>query len=224
MNEKQHIYRSGDHIMTKETFKRIQEEILSLTALSIVNVIFGALSIATGITTVINRYFSMKEAAQFELYSAVYIGIGGILFLIGLWWIINSASIMDFSTDLQIDHYKRRKKVTEEVVISLIVQMVSNYRENKKTIQRMIILSRLGGCFFLLYGIMLMISIVSENTANFVWSDNLFSIIRTVLILCLSAACFLIPFFFSKYASIWDSRIKEVEKAEIALKKQMESY
>lgn len=210
--------------MTKEIFKKIQKETLSLTALSIVNIIFGALAIATGVSTIINQYFSMKDAAQFDMYSAAFIGIGGILFIIGLWWIITSANIMDFSTDMHIDHTKKRKKVTDEAIISWIVQMVAYYRENKKTIHRMILLSRLAGIFFLLYSIISVFSTASYFNATFTISSFLFQIIREILLIFLSIACFLVPYFFSKYASIWDSRIEEVEKAEEALQQQMGRY
>lgn len=220
MNENNHIYQSGDKRMATDVFKRIQEEIFSLTALSIVNIIFGALAIATGVSTTINRYFSMKEAAQFDIYSTALIGIGGILSIIGLWWIITSANIMDFSTDMHIEHHKKKSQVTEEVIISWIVQMVAYYRENKKTIRRMVQISRLGGIFFLSYGLIL---IVSELSGNIVLTDYTYQMIRTILLVCLSIACFLIPHFFSKYASIWDSRIEQAEKAEEALIQQMGS-
>lgn len=208
--------------MTNNIIKRIHDEIGSLTALSIVNIIFGALSIAIGVSTTINQLNFLMESAFFSFTSMISICLGGGIGIVGIYWIISSVSILDFTTDIQLEQHKNKMSVTDESITSLIVQMIAFYRKNKKTIQQMIVMSMIGGCLFIGFTLFSAINILLKPSVDVLWSQYV-QIIGIFLMLSLGIACFFIPRFFKKYASIWDSRMKEADNIEQMLMEQMRS-
>ncbi len=208
--------------MTKSIIKKIHDEIGSLTALSIVNIIFGALSIAMGVSNTVNQLTLLKESTIFSFTSIITICLGVGIGIVGIYWIISSVNILDFTTDIQLKHYKDKMHLTDESIIGLIVQMTAFYRKNKKKIKQMIVVSKIGGCLFIGFALFSVINALVEPSGSVLWS-NYVQIIGLILMVFLGIACFFIPRFFVKYASVWDSRMKEAENAEQTLMHQMRS-
>ena len=208
--------------MMNNIIKKINDEIGSLTALSIVNLIFGAIAIAIGVSNSVNQINFIKESVQISLNSIIFICLGIGLSIVGMYWLISSANILDFTTDIQLEHHKRRASLTDEVIIGFIIQMIAFYRKNQKKIKLMILMSMIGGCLFLGFTLFSAINMIMKSSEDVAWSQYI-QIIGLFLMLILGIACFSIPRFFKKYASIWDGRMKEVENAERMLLEQIRS-
>ena len=208
--------------MTNNIIKKINDEIGSLTALSIVNLIFGALAIAIGVCNSVKHINFLKESVQISLTSVIFICFGIGLGIIGLYWLISSANILDFTTDIQLERHKKRTSLTDEVIVGFIIQMITFYRKNQKKIRQMIVMSMIGGCLFLGFTLLSAINMLMKPSGYVVWSQYV-QIIGLFLMLFIGIACFFIPRFFKKYASIWDSRMKETENVEQRLMDQIRS-
>lgn len=208
--------------MTNNVIKKINDEIISLTALSIVNLIFGGIAIAIGVSNSVSHINILKESVQISLTSVIFICFGVSLGIIGLYWIITSSNILDFTTDVQLERHKKKMSMTDEVIIGLIVQMIAFYRKNQKKIKQMIVMSMIGGCLFLGFTLFSAINMLMKPLVDVEWSQYV-QIIGLFLMFFLGIACFVIPRFFEKYASIWDGRMKEAENVERVLMEQMRS-
>ena len=208
--------------MMNNIIKKINDEIGSLTALSIVNLIFGAVAIAIGVSNSVNQINLLKESVQISLNSIIFICLGIGLSIVGMYWLISSANILDFTTDIQLERHKKRASLTDEVIIGFIIQMIAFYRKNQKKIKLMILMSMIGGCLFLGFTLFSAINMIMKSSEDVAWSQYI-QIIGLFLMLILGIACFFIPRFFKKYASIWDGRMKEVENAERTLLEQIRS-
>jgi len=200
--------------MKNETFNNITHELHVFLILSTVNIIFGALTMAIGISTFINNIQMIIPFEEGFFLNSFFIIYGGIASIIGIWWIILSVSNLDFITDLKIDLYKKRKNISDEYITKSIIQMVSYYRENNKTIRRMIIISKIGGYFFILIGILSIINTSKDFLESIIWLDQLLSPLGIILMFILGITSLFIPRILSKYKTIWDSRISESKDVE----------
>jgi len=183
---------------------------------------FGGVAIAIGISNSVNHINLLKESIQISLTSVIFICFGIGLGIIGIYWIISSGNILDFTTDIHLERHKKKMSVTDESIISLIVQMIAFYRKNQKKIKQMIVMSMIGGCLLLGFTLLSAINMLMKPSVGVVWSQYV-QIIGLFLMLFLGIACFFIPRFFKKYASIWDGRMKEAENVERILTEQIRS-
>ena len=83
-------------------------------------------------------------------------------------------------------------------------------------------MSMIGGCLLLGFTLLSAINMLMKPSVGVVWSQYV-QIIGLFLMLFLGIACFFIPRFFKKYASIWDGRMKEAENVERILTEQIRS-
>ena len=139
--------------MIDMTLNKLNKQIIIFLGLSVVNIVFAAIALAFGIVLVVNHLFPLVETGIIRSISVGYILAGGCLAVIGFWWILPSVSIMDFITDLQFKSDKQKGKSDDEEEIGLIIRLLSHYRENDKKIKSMIFISRIGGSFFIINGI-----------------------------------------------------------------------
>jgi hypothetical protein len=209
--------------MKPEVLQKIKKEINSVTALSIVNITFSAIILALGIVLIVNNVFQLIEESSLILSSIVYIIIGLIMALIGFWWIISSASIMDFITDIQWQNEKKKQILSDDQITSQIIKMISYYRENNQKIKRMIFISQAGGCMFIINGIISTIDLFFSVQSTFDLTQNIIPISSIFIMFVWGASSLYIPRFIRKYASIWDNRIKQSIIAEEIIKQEMES-
>lgn len=208
--------------MIKNINKQIKKELYVFQGLSVVNIIFSAITLAIGIVLIVNNLFTLIETADFINYSTAYVIIGFGLAGIGFFWILPSASLLDFVTDIQFKYFNKKTDNNEKIT-GLIIKMISYYREESNNIKKMIIISRLGGTFFLLNGIISSIDFFININSNFQISNHFIQIIGIILMFSWGILSFFIPRFIKKFATLWEARIKKSQEAEEIFKKHLES-
>lgn len=209
--------------MNKNIIKQINKEILIFIGLSVVNIIFAAIALAMGVVLIVNNLFYLIESGQYIDLTLGYIIAGAGLALIGFWWILHSVSLMDFNTEIQFDFSKKKVDLTDEKITSIIVKMISYYRENSKNIKRMILISRAGGIFFIINGLLSTIDFILKLDSTFLITNNLMQIAGIILVFSWGILSFFIPRFISKFANFWEYRIKKSNEAEELIRKILES-
>lgn len=209
--------------MNENIIKQINKEILIFLGLSVVNIIFGAIALAMGIVFIVTNLLYLIESESYLNISLIYIFIGFGLAGIGFWWLLTSASLMDFITDIQLKYFKKKEGHTTEKITSLIVNMISYYRENSNKIKRMIFICRIGGILIILNGIVSSIDLYLKLNSSIQLTNHLMQISAIILMFAWGILSLLLPRFISKFASLWESRIKKSEEVEEIIKKQMES-
>jgi hypothetical protein len=209
--------------MINITLKKLNKQIIIFLGLSVVNIIFAAIALAFGVIFVINHLLPIIRSGIIESISIGYIIAGGCLAVIGFWWILPSASIMDFITDLQIESYKEKEKSTDEKEIELIIRLLSYYRENDRKINRMIFISRIGGSFFLINGVISSVDVLSKISVSFFPSMYAMQLAAIALMFGWGIVSLIIPRFLKQTAQIWEYRVNKSEEAAKILRNHLET-
>lgn len=212
----------GELGMKTNIAKKINNEILVFIGLSVVNIIFAAIALAMGIVFIINHLPSVLELSEIFVINLGYIILGFGLFVIGIWWIIHSVTIMDFITTIQWKIIRLENEYSEDKITSLIIDMLSYFRDHNDQIKKMIIICRLGGIFFIANGFISLIDILFRYDLQFLFSHNIMKAISIVTVFIWGIISLCIPFIIAKFASIWEYRIEQSKEAENLITRMME--
>ena len=198
--------------MTTNTAQKLRRESNSLLGLSIINLVSSAMVLAFGSAALFPNIITMFNARNILLPELMWAILGGLAFAIGIRWLVNTAEVLEIHEQLK----EGSKNITqdEDALTGVIVDAMASYREKRGAIRLMLPISRIAGVCFLIAGIYTII-----NTA--LTGGNLWLVAGAVPNFAIAAAAFIIPHYFSKYQQIWDSRLKESEKAEALLEKQL---
>jgi hypothetical protein len=91
---------------------------------------------------------------------------------------------------------------------------MASFREKRGTIKLMMVISRIAGVGFLIAGIYTVL------TVSFAGADP-WLMAGAIPNFAVAVAAFILPHFFSKYLAVWETRLKQTEKAEALLEKQL---
>jgi ascorbate-specific PTS system EIIC-type component UlaA len=100
--------------------------------------------------------------------------------------------------------------------------MLAHYRDNRKTIRTMILVSTIGGCFFVLLGIITGLrAVFLTGNGVAVIPDSLILFPAMFLTLGIAFASLLSSYYFSKFAKVWDQRLREIDESECTLQERL---
>ncbi len=199
--------------MTTNTAQKLRRESNSLLGLSIINIVSSAMVLAFGASALFPNIITMFNTKSILLPELIWAILGGLAFAIGIRWLVATAEVLEIHE--QLKEGSKKANQNEDALTGVIVDAMASYREKKGTIKLMMTISRIAGVCFLITGIYTIISSVIAGGAN------LWLIAGAIPNFAIAAAAFIIPHFFSKYQQVWDSRLKETEKAEALLQKQL---
>lgn len=145
--------------MANKTSEKLKQEVNSFAGLALINIIFSAVAMGLGISTIISNITSIVATQSVLLSQIVLVVIGVLASVFSIKWLISSAEMFEVSDELK-ENYTKNKALDEEVQTGLIVKMMSYYRENKSTIKKMMWVSRIAGFFFLISGAFTIITVV----------------------------------------------------------------
>ena len=197
--------------MTTNTSQKLRREANSLLGLSIINILSSAMILAFGASALFPNLITMFNARSILLPELAWTILGGLAFAISIRWLVATAEVLEIHE--QLKEGSENKSQDENTLTAAIVGAMASYREKRGTIKLMMTISRIAGVCFLIAGIY---TIVTAAIAG-----DLLLIVGVIPNFAIAAAAFIIPHFFSKYQQVWDSRIKETEKAEALLQKQL---
>ena len=198
--------------MTTNTSQKLRRESNSLLGLSIINLVSGAMVLAFGSSALFPNIIAMFNAQSILLPELALALLGGLAFAIGIRWLVTTAEVLEISE--QLKEGSTDKAQDEEIITGAIVGAMASYREKRSTIKLMLTISRIAGICFAIAGVYTVITTIAGGA-------NLWLIAGAIPNFAIAAAAFIIPHYFSKYGQIWDSRLKETEKAEALLDKQL---
>ena len=209
--------------------KTFEEESRSFFLLYLMNLAFAALTMAGGLTIVIQQLVPGAGASPAGLPGipvAATLLIGGIAFVLGLVWIASTARIMK-SVKVVRTAYRQRKKqeMSPEDVTGLMVRLMTQYREQKPVIRVMVVVAMTGGIWNLLLGISNLISVISSGLSGMP-SDPAAVLISPFLAsafnLVIGAFCIRVSLGFRRYAKVWDERLDALARSEEELGRMLE--
>ncbi len=216
--------------MNKHLREQFKGELRTFFTLSLLNLVFAALAMAFGVTIIVQQATSMAGAlrAGLPVYASPVILVVAVLaFLLGLKWITASARIFGGIEEIREASTALAGQGTEEEVTGLIIRMITHYRENRQVIEQMILVCTLGGCCFLVLGILNSVEFVSTGVSSGMFRVDLLDSLllpSALITLCMGLVSLLNSFLFWKYSSVWDRRMEEITRSEAELQRTMEQY
>ena len=207
--------------MSTNTVQKLQHELNSLLGLLIINLLCTGLAFAFGVYFLMPNLIQMATTQTIQIDQVGLAILGALAFAIAFRWLISTAELIDVQDDLKTDlrSYKEKPTLDDETLTALIVKMTAAYRENKPTLKRMMTISKVACALFALGASVAVIgAIAGALTGTPLWNTSLM-LVNAAICYGVAAAAYVIPHFFGKYATIWDSRLDSADKAEVQLEK-----
>jgi hypothetical protein len=202
---------------------QFRTEIRQFYIVCILNIIFAALAMAFGISYIISAILGLTTGLLATPGPRMLIGaIAMICFGLGLSWLLSTIRIFHGVDDLHSNLDGEGSAITDNRITCLIVQMLALYRDNRKTIGKMIRGCTFGGICFFSLGIGTSLEAISIISNGIMFSSkNLVVIPAMLLTLGIAVVSLLSSYYFSKFAKVWDQRLHEIDESECALKKNL---
>jgi len=214
--------------MHEQTLSRFRTEIRHFFLVSLLNLVFAAIAIATGVQYIVTAIMGQTldpVVPGFPVISGIRILtpiIAMCCFGLGIGWIIATVRIYEGIVIIKDDLRKGGEAITDDRLTCLIVRMLAHYRDNRRTVGTMILVCTLGGACFFVLGIANSLKVLSVSSGGFAFTlDNLLLIPAMLLTLGISLASLLSSYYFSKFAQIWEQRLREIGESECALKQKL---
>jgi len=208
--------------MRKDVSPQFEDEIRSFWIVSILNLVFAAITMAYGIMFIVTRLQEMIQAGSLLLVPLIIVIVGFSAAVLGIKWILASVEIFSSIEELKSAYDAKKGVMTMEDTTGFIIQMINQYRTNRDTIRTMILVCTAGGCCFLVLGIMSSIEFVSAGLTSGMATLNYLLIPSALLSLGIAIVSLLCSYYFRKYTSVWDIRLSEISRLETILAKTME--
>ena len=209
--------------MSAPLSKQLNKEMLIFLSLAVINLLFSATFLAVGIVFIINNIWKLNSYISFFNASVVLVFIGFLFSIIGFYWIVKSALMMDFLTDIQWKIYWTNKKQSDSQITKSIIKLIAYYRENILQIKKMIFISIIGGIIFGIQSMYYLFDMVFLFDPLYQWPFYQMRILSIILMLSWSILCFYTTYYIKRAASIWDIRLRKSREAEEIIKQRMES-
>jgi len=203
-------------------------EIRHFFLISLLNLVFAAIAIAIGVQYMVTAILAQALDPFIPGFSVipglrVFTGaVALICFGLGISWILTTVRIFEGIVTIKDDLDKHGDTIEAERLTCLIVRMLAHYRDNRRTIRTMIPVCTLGGLCFFVLGIANSLKVLTLSSDGFAFTlDNLLLIPAMLLTLSISLASLLSSYYFSKFARVWERRIREIGESEGALKQKL---
>jgi hypothetical protein len=214
--------------MNEQTLSQFRTETRHFFLISVLNLVFSAIAIATGVQYIVAAILGQTldpvlpgfpGVPGFRILTGA---IAMVCFGLGIGWILSTVRIFEGIVTIKDNLEKDGDAITDERLTCLIVRMLAHYRDNRRTIRTMILVSTLGGVCFFVLGIGHSLKILTITAGGFVFTlDNLLLIPAMLLTLGIALASLLSSYYFSKFAEVWDRRLSEIDESECTLKEKL---
>jgi hypothetical protein len=144
--------------------------------------------------------------------------LGGGAFVVGIRWVLESAGILSDVADLRREAGALDES-SDEDLLRVMIGMMGVYRERRETVERMILIAKVGGAVFLVFGGWNLVTALAGAHDTFVLYGGL---VAAAMNLGIGGAAILVSRLFGRYRAAWEARLGESAKAETALTARME--
>jgi len=206
--------------MEKETLQRFSREMMSLYALIVINIVGAGLAMSYGVATGVNNIYSMIADLRIQPLQAALTGLGLLGFGFAISWLVSSAKVFSDLDDIRDEFKKRPGEADDEEMAQLIVQNMAFYRDNRPTIDRLMLGSRAAGIFFLLSAAVGVFNLLTNAPAGPL--GLLMAVIGSLICVAIGAVGLYCPSFFERYTRTWEQRLNDSVEAEKKLNRILE--
>lgn len=206
--------------METKTLCRFNKEMRSFNTLTLINVVGAALAMSFGVIIGVNSILTMINERSILLPQTVMTVLALVGFVFAIRWLLLSAQIFDSFDDVRDEFKSRSEKAEDEAITELIIQNMAFYRDNKSTIEKLKLGSRITGAFFLLLGAMVALNLLSMDAIALL--NLLTGTSGTIICIIIGIVGVYSPSFFEQYIKTWDHRVMYSAEAEMRLDRILE--
>ena len=207
--------------MNNDTISQFKNELNSFFVLVLLNLTFGALTMAIGLQFMVTSVLGMTGSQTTAVFRILIGSFSLVCFGLGIFWVLSSAKILRGVTIVRRECKKRAEPITAEILTGWIMRIMAHYRENKKTIRLMTLVCALGGCTFLALGILNLIQGIAGGVLYGGMGFPALALIAAGINLTIGLASLIFSAWFHRYSAAWDRRVEEASRSEVALKQAM---
>lgn len=209
--------------MTDTTGTAFHAELRSFFALALLNIVFAALTLAFGVSIVVTQASALLGAGTVQPGPAAYLLLGGGAALVGLWWLPKGAQVLGDVDDIREEAETSVDRGPEEA-LRLMVRMMALYRDQREVIERMVLVSRIGGVVFLLAGALNLVGLVAQvvETDGAAAPSTPIGVAGVAVTLGMGVVALVVSALFEKYRAAWETRLAESDRVDAILDRQME--
>ena len=203
--------------MTENTLKRFTGELNSFFVLVLLNLVFGAMAMASGMQYMVSSVLGTARLLNTGMSWVYEAAIAMVCFGLGLGWMVSSTRILKGITRVRREYRQQTGPVPPEKLTCWIVRLLGHYRGNRARIHWMVFICILGGCAFLILGIANLVQGIMAGAGT-----GIFPILAAGINLTIGCASLASAMFFRRYSAVWDKRILNAAETEYALQQAME--
>ncbi len=206
--------------MGTETLQRFSRETMSLYALIVINIVGAGLAMSFGVATGVNNLLPMVTELNFRPLQAAMTGLGLLGFGFAIFWLVSSAKVFSDFDDIRDEFKKYRGEADDKEMAQLVVQNLAFFRDNRLTIDRLMLGSRVAGIFFLLSATVGVYNLLINAPMGLLGLlAAVFGILICIVIGVVGLYC---PSFFERYTRTWNQRLDDSVEAEKKLNRILE--
>jgi hypothetical protein len=199
--------------MEKDASEKFSRELRSFTALSLMSLAFGATAIMLSISFAVINITPIVQLKPGFYTSTIFLFLGFLAAAFSIKWLLSSIEIFNGLNDIRDESKKLGPSPDSEKLTGLIVRLMSMYRQEKPTISRMILLSKLAGVCFIANGVIIATSLFI-GLPHMESADVLQSVAGILISLAVGVVGLYLPSSFQRYAATWTVRLQDSDKAE----------
>lgn len=208
--------------LPRSVSENLAAELRSFFVLCVLNLVFAAMLMAFGMQFIVTSVLAMAEAGILQWFPVFQVLVGWAAAVVGLRWIISTATIMEGVTEIRSEFEALEEPVSPEAFTGLILRMMAHHRENWKTIWRMNLICTLGGAVFLALGVLNLFQGISALLSARGMVSLVLAIVAAGINLTIGGVCLLFSSWFRRYSRAWERRLIEASQSEEALRHAME--
>jgi hypothetical protein len=210
--------------MNTDTVSQFKTELNSFFVLVLLNMVFGALTMAFGIQYMVTSVMGLSSGHTGTVFRIFAGTLSLVCFGIGLAWVLASARILKGITAVRREYNKCPEPVPAEILTGWIVRIMTHYRKNKETIRWMTLICALGGCIFLVLGILNIVQGIAALSGSGGPEMGVLAFVAAGINLTIGCSSLLFASWFKKYTEVWDHRMDEAARSEDALRLALEQH
>ena len=208
--------------MNEQTLTRFRTEIRHFYLVTLLNLVFAALAITFGISCIVTAILGQAAYPPIPGLRVLTYAIALICSGLGISWIVSTVRVFGGVEAIRDNLEAAKERITDDRITCLIVHMLAHYRDNRRTINTMILICTLGGCGFFVLGFLNSLKALSLSPGSFGITTEIFLAIPAMLLtLGIALASLLSSYYFSRFAKAWDWCLHGIKESECALKKTL---